>query len=247
MATAFRFKHGTYTTASGSARPVSMSVTPRQINTYQTSYLYDLQVELWFSASTPADFVTAIDGMIAALKVPRVDSGIEYTTDGSTWLSTSHFLYFSGSMLGPNATVIRAPEGPLQYATEQWVQVTVQAEYTNSSESTELLKFEETVEIIGEGGAKTVLRPRHNSTSLQQERRPYTDVKVIQTGTRVGKTGYPSLPAFLIATSGARQVDLTRDRKTKKQNGSVTLEYHRSYSFEYILSSHPGTVNPGGL
>jgi len=248
MATAFRFIHGAYATAAGAARPVSMSITPREINTFQTSYIYDLQVELWMAATAPGDFVSQIDGLIAALKVPRVNSGIQYTTDdGSTWFNSSHFLNYAGSMMGPFAKPISVPSGPLQYATEQYVQVSIQAEYTNTSENVEILRYDETLEIIGEGGPKTILRPRHTSQSLVQQLRPYTDVRVMQSGLIVGRTAYPSLPSPLIATSGARQVDMTRDRKTKKQNGSVTIEWHRSYSYEFLLNSHPGTVNPGSL
>ena len=125
--------------------------------------------------------------------------------------------------------------------------MTIQAEYPNTSENIQTLRFEETIEITGTGGAKTTLRPRHTLQSLRQQIRPFTDVRVSQTGLVVGRTAYPSLPSPLIVTSGAMQAETVRDRKSKKQIGATTHEFHRAYSYEFTLSSHPGTVDPRGL
>ncbi len=247
MATSFRFRYGSFYTAAGSAKPVSMDVSTREINTYQTSLIYDMQVEIWLSGSGPADITSQIEALKTAMLVPRLDAGIEYSTDGVNWFSTSHFMYASGCLVGPQARVISLPSGPLQYATEQYVQIQIQAEYNNAAESVANLTLTESVEIIGEGGAKNILRPRHNTVSELQERRAYTDVTVVQSGSISGRTSYPSLPAFLIATAGARDVDVTRDKKHKRQIGTANFEFIRDYSFTYSLNAHPGTVNPGGL
>ena len=248
MATGLRFKWGGYESAIGTARPVSMTITQKDVNSYQPTLQYELQCELWLSAEGPAALTTAFEALKAALAIPRVPGGIQYTTDsGGSWFNTSHYVNTSGAYVGPVARSIGAPGGPLQYAIEQYVQIAIMAEYNNSAETQELLRWEETVDITGEGGAKTTLRPRHNAVSLLQELRPYTDVSVTQSGTIVGRSGYQSIPTPLIATTGARQVDVSRDGKRKRMVGGSNFEYIRQYSYQYLLNAHPGAVNPGGL
>ena len=150
MATSFRFRAGSYFTAAGTARPAGLNVTPQEINTYQTSHLYSLQCEVWISTSGTSNFVSAMQGLRNALSTPRQDVGIEYSDDGVNWFPTMHFLSATGAQNGPNCRIMQFNAGPLQYATEQWVMITAEAEYVNGGETATTIVWDEAVEIIGE-------------------------------------------------------------------------------------------------
>lgn len=242
-----RFKYGSYTSATGAARPVGLSLATRDVNGFPTTHIWTLTCEVLLLADGPNNVTTAALALSDALRVPYQNGGIQYTLNDTDWYNTHHWLNTSGSLNGVLPAPIGFPPTPLQYATEQTVTVTLTAEYPNTDLARTTLRLEEQVSIRGEGGAITVLRPRWNSTSIYQELKPYSDVYVTQSGIVVGRSGYVSLPSPLIGTAGARNVQVTDDNKRLVQVGVGVIEYQRAYAYQFALASHPGTTNPNGL
>ena len=246
-----RFVYGSYTGAENHARPVSLSIVPRLVNGFPVSHIWTLQCEVLLLV-TPgeepmSDLTTQAQALIDALAVHDGSGGLQFTTNGTDWSNTSHFLNATTDVGTVVPQPISLPASQLQYATELWVQVQIAAEYANTNFTQSLLRFDETVQITGEGGAETILRPQWNAASVRQQVKPYTDVEVIQSGTIVGKGSFPSLPNYLITESGARDVKVTRDSKSYVHDQAKIVEYVRSYSYRFTLNSHPGTLTPGTL
>lgn len=242
-----RFAYGAYATPMGRARPSGLSVSVREQNGFPISHVWSLTCEVILLADGAANLTAAALALSDALSVPYLNGGIQFTLDDVNWFNTHHWVNNAGSAQGVQPTQFAFPGSPLQYATEQTVTVTLQAEYNNASLPISTLRWEETVDIQGEGGAITILRPRWNAVSIFQELTPYSDVVLVQSGTIVGRSGYPSLPSPLIVTPGARLQPATRDRKRPVQAGVFPIEFQRSYSYTFNLPTHPGTINPNVL
>lgn len=242
-----RFSYGTYATPMGRARPSGLSVSVREQNGFPISHVWSLTCEVILLADGAANLTAAALALSNALSVPYQSGGIQFTLDDVNWFNTHHWVNNAGSAQGVQPTQFAFPASNLQYATEQVVTVTLQAEYTNAGLAISTLRWEESVDIQGEGGAVTVLRPRWNAASILQEVKPFSDIVVVQSGTIVGRTAYPALPSPLIATAGARLQPATRDRKRPVQAGVYPVEFQRSYSYTFNLPTHPGTINPNVL
>lgn len=243
-AMALRFKYGSYTSPICSARPVSRTIVPRMINEFAVSYIWTLGFDIELTGTTTAEIVAATVALRKALEVQNQAGGIQFGNDTDGWFDSDHWLNTTGAIGGVQVTQQGLSDSPLQLATEQRCSITLSAEYPNLNETRTLLEFDETVEILGEGGAETGLAEQATLPSFYQTTQLYTPVTVVQSGRIVGKTAFPSLPSPLIATAGARQVRQTRDRKSYEKKGLSVLKFIREYSYTFVLPTHPGTVNP---
>ena len=246
-----RFVYGAYVTPEHYARPASLSITPRLVNGYPIGHVWTLNCEVLLLA-TPgnepmADLTSQAAALTAALQIHDQSGGLQFTTDGINWSNTHHYLSAVGAYATISPSPININPSQLMYATELWCNVQIVAEYGNALLTQTYLRMEETVEILGQGGALTVLRPQWNAASVQQEVRPYTDVQVVQSGIVVGRAAYPSLPSALVTASGAIEVTATRDRKSTVQVARAVTEYQRAYSYKFNLNAHPGTLTPRTL
>lgn len=241
---ALRFKYGSYTSPICSARPVSRTIVPRMINEFAVSYIWTLAFDIELTGTTTAEIVLATIALRQALEIQNQAGGIQFGNDTDGWFNSDHWLNTTGAIGGVQVTQQGLADSPLQLATEQRCSITLSAEYPNLNESRTLLEFDETVEIIGEGGAETALAEQATLPAFYQTTQLYTPVTVVQSGRIVGKTAFPGLPSPLIATSGARQVRQTRDRKSYEKKGLSVLKFIREYSYTFVLPTHPGTVNP---
>lgn len=241
---ALRFCYGNYTAPICTSRPTSRTIVPRYINEFAVSYIWTLQFDIELTYSTTADIVAATLALRQALSVQGLSGGLQFGNDTDGWFNTDHWLNAAGAIGGVKVTQQGLSDSPLQLATEQRCSVTLEAEYPNLNESRTLLEFDETVEILGEGGAATELAEQATAPGFFQTTQQHTPVTVVQSGRAVGRTAFPTLPVFLISTAGARQVRQTRDRKSYERKGVTILKYIREYSFTYVLPTHPGNVNP---
>lgn len=243
----FYFNYGSYNSLACSARCSSHAIRPLFINNFAVAHQHDVTIEgtLYVTSDlvTPAaNLITECGLLEDALKIPNQSGGLKYSGG-----NTTHFLSNSGAIGGVTVSDFRWVDTPTHLVTQARFTVTLSALYGNGSEAREVVEANETVEILGEGGADTPLAPQTGATSVRQQITDYTDVVVTQSGRLVGRTGYPSLPSPLIATAGARQQKMTRDAKTTEQRGVGFIAYIRSYSYTFTLATHPGTVNPNFL
>lgn len=246
MSNGFRLTLGAYSTGNASAKPVSLRRSPVLFNGFHVSTIVTIQAEAWVYATGPGNVSTAMAALEAAAAVPNIACGIEYH-NGTAWTATAHWLPTSGAIGSVRVADLAWEGGDLHLATEAKANITLEAEYGNASETAGQVLLRESVTILGEGGAITPLAPQAGAVSVRQQTADYSDVTVIQQGSLEGRTGYPSLPSFLIATAGARQVTQTRDVKSVQQKRLALYVYRRDYSFTFTLDAHPGTVNPNVL
>jgi len=244
---ALRFRYGNYISPLCSARPISRTITPRMINEFAVSYIWTLQFDIELTGTTTAEIVAATIALRTELEKQNQPGGIQFGSDLEGWNNTEHWLNTLGAIGGVQVTQQGLTDSPLQLATDQRVSITLVAEYPNLNEARQLLEFDETVEILGEGGPDTELAERATLPGFYQTIQQHTPVTVVQSGRIVGRSAFPPLPMFLITTAGARKVRQTRDRKSYEKKGLQILKFIREYSFTYVLPGHPGNVNPGTL
>jgi hypothetical protein len=214
------------------------------INEFAVSYIWTLQFDIELTGTTTAEIVAATLALRTELEKQNQPAGIKFGSDLEGWNNTEHWLNTLGAIGGVQVTQQGLTDSPLQLATDQRVSITLVAEYPNLNESRTTLEFDETVEILGEGGAETELAEQATAPGFYQTTQLYTPVTVVQSGRIVGKTTFPGLPSPLISTSGARQVRQTWDRKSYEKKGLSVLKFIREYSYTFVLPTHPGTVNP---
>jgi hypothetical protein len=223
-------------------RATQHSVQPILYNNFAVAWKRSLTVEGHLYDTTAANIITKMNALEAALTLPNLAGGIMYS--GGV---TPHWLPTTNSIGGIQVENFQWLDTPLHMVCEAKFSVTLSAQYANTSEAQDVVSVEEQLEIIGEGGAITPLATQVGALSTRQTTADYSDVVVTQSGVVTGRTTYPALPGYVIATAGARQVTQTRDVRMPVQVRKNLLLFKRQYSFTYTLPSHPGTIVPNVL
>lgn len=238
----FYLQYGAYATDPCTVRATSHNVTPVMYNGFAVAFKRSIGIEGYLYGNGTADLLAKMAAMEAALTLPNQSGGIKYSGG-----NTQHWLTSVGAIGGVQLENFNWVDSPLHMVSEAKFQLTLSAEYGNALEPQDVVQWDESVEIIGEGGADTPLATQVGAPSVRQTIADYTDVVVTQSGFVIGRTGYPALPNPLIVTAGARQVRQTRDLKSRVQIRKGIMVYKRAYSYTFTLPSHPGNVNPGVL
>jgi len=221
---------------------ISRSVTPVEWNEWTVAWNYSLTVEGYLYG----DGSSAISGLMNTFETKMLTQDQEVSIANGSGTNVGHVLTTGTALDGVRTMNFSWTNSPLHMATEAGFTVTFEALYPNTSED-EVVEFNETVTIVGEGGALKPLAPQASTQSIRQTVRQYSDVVVTQSGTVVGRTGYPNLPSAVILDGDAKQQNLTRDQKSVTQKKDAVLTYRRSYSYTFTLPAHPGVVNPNTL
>lgn len=113
-----------------------------------------------------------------------------YQDDGTP---TPHVLPATGALGGVRILSIDYPRADrAEYATQRTFRVVLQADYRASTD--DLVSWQETIRIIGDGGPAEVLQLLANGVPQRQTVAQRTPVFAQQTGRAVGYLAYPSFP-----------------------------------------------------
>ena len=235
-------KVGGYSSATCTVRVSGRQMRPVEYNTFVIAHEDELTIEGYLYADGPAALSTAMSTLQAYARAGNVDVGLMSTVTGAT----AHYLPMLGSLGGVKID-LKFADTPLHMATEVKFILTAVATYSNGYETRNTVLLEETVSITGSGGPDIVLAPQAGAMSIYQTVSDYTDVQVVQSGRIVGRNSFPSLPAPLIATAGARSAKLDRDQTSYVTRGTAIMLRARDYSYTFNLPTSPGAMVPTAL
>lgn len=217
-------------------RVSARSFKPIIVNDFIIAHEQTISFEGYLYAIGPMALSARMLALENAVAVPNQSVGLS-----TEFGSTQHWLSATGAIGGIKITDFGFEDTPLHMATQVKYRLSATAIYSASSRS--LLELNETVTTVGEGGAKTVLASQAGLQSIYQTVKDYTDVQVVQSGKVVGRT-MPSIPSPIIGTSGARDVEQTRDSVSYTNRGTSILLINREYSYTFNLPAHPGAISP---
>jgi hypothetical protein len=157
--------------------------------------------------------------------------------DGSV---SSHFLDSGTSLGGVRVVERNFPNGnQAEYASQRTFTVSLEADYAISDG--DLMQFQETVEIVGTGGPRTVMIEVLNGPPQEQTINQQTKVMYTQRGSAIGFSGYPisDVPGPILPTGeklDRRQRGLIAPTA---QNGAfVNWGVTWSYFFETAIATN---------
>lgn len=198
-------------------------------------------------AAGQAAIRTAINGLEAAYAKHGFDAGL-YHDDGTP---SPHFLDSSQSLTGVRVISLEFPEGDgAQYATGRSYAITLQADYQPTraaaaniggggaggrnveSSNGATTSFQETLQFIGAGGPRKILRETLRGFPITQIAAQRTICRAIQTGSATGLLGAPIAPSPLwpvLEVSEKREVNIIGPQG----EGAALLNWGVAWSYQF--------------
>lgn len=209
---------------------------------FRTGYKDRWVISGLLEAASQSAMTTAINAMYSAYSIDGQDVGL-YLDDGTTL--TSHFINSRSTMSGVH--VVSGPSFPegkgAEYSTFRTYSITLEAEYLVPAGQTErgLISWMDMISYQGTGGPRRVIRRPLNGTPIIQTTHQRTPVKIMQRGTAIGRSDYPSPSTPLFPDAQLDPEQQTIDRKSPKRSGPVgrptytEWEVTWSYVFEFAV------------
>jgi hypothetical protein len=222
------------------ASAISISRSERRDSTgRKIGYTERWEVTGWLSAATPTLLTTAID----ALKAACLDgSDVGLYESGSPDVATSHILTNSLTVGGTRLEGPKFPEGQgAQYANQRTFTLTVEADFDAAGIAGTLTSFQETVSVTGTGGARFVTQTPLDGPVIAQTVSRFSPIMVVQSGSAIGHTAYPTVPAPLLSIgehADRRQVSC---KGPERQANGTYRGYEVNWSYEFEI---PGGAVP---
>ena len=163
-----------------------------------------------------------------------------YESDGVT--ETAHKLDSSAGIDGVRIESISYPRGSgAQYATHRDYEIVASLRVEDASN--DVLAYTETISVMGTGGSAFVLRQPLRGRPIKQGVATHTPVRIIQQGSAVGRTAYPTFPRPLYPADLINPSRM-RSRKAPKRYNNSYREYEITWSYEMIRTIRTGARSP---
>lgn len=194
------------------------------------------EVQGWLVAASVADLTTAINSLKAAC-VDGVDVGLYVA--GSPDVATSHILTNASTVGG---TRLEGPKFPVgqgaEYANQRSFTLSVEADFDAAGIAGTLVSFQETVSITGTGGPRFVTQTPLDGPVIAQQVSRFSPVAVVQAGSAIGHTSYPTVPGPLLS-SGEHydQRQVTYKSPQRQADGAAYRGYEVSWQYSFEVPS----------
>ncbi len=192
-----------------------------------TRHRYVVRGELL--ASTQATIKTKIAALENAYSIDGRDFGL-YHDDGTV---SGHFLDSSQAIGGTRVVSLTYPEGEgAEYATTRTYQIELEGDVLHDGG---LELFEETVDIRGDGGPRTVLIETLSGPPVLQQTNARTIVRATQSGMAIGRAGLVSPPTPLWPRPIYKPEQSSMSRRSPQRFNNEFLNY--TVRWNYVFES----------
>lgn len=192
----------------------------------------------WLTGASAGALTTAINSLKAAC-VDGVDVGLYVA--GTPDVATSHILTNASTVGGTRLTGPKFPVGQgAEYANQRSFTLEVEADFDEDGISG-LTAFQETVQATGTGGSRFVVQTPLEGPVIAQQVARYTSMVIVQSGSAVGYSAYPTVPAPLLATGEHLDKRQVRHKGPERQANGSYRHYSVEWQYEFEL---PATTVP---
>lgn len=218
-------------------------IVPKMINDFMSALEHTLQLQVSIPCDSPTDAMGKMAVIESAIGDGQPLSQIGFD-DGSG--SEAHAVFAAQTLYGiipRNFQWVRTP-GHLAWD----IAYSVTVSWAVGGFERQLLQYSEVINIQGQDGAVTALAPGAGVDSTYETiASQIPQIVVTQQGTIKQRSSYPLVPDPVITTAGALQVGATNVSRRVEQQRQAILAYVLSYSYTFILPTHPGVVVPSFL
>jgi hypothetical protein len=136
---------------------------------------------------------------------------------------------------GPSFEESQGPE----YVTQRKVRFAMMAEYLAPGATGVLVKYMQSVTVIGTGGPVRVWRFPINAKPIRQIVKPYSLVTVIQRGEAVGHTSKPPAAPYLFSRDFLVNETASIEEATPRPMGRAWVEYPVRWNYIFHMTEVP--------
>lgn len=178
-----------------------------------------------------ADLVANLTAQINAIETAYASDGsnlILYESDGTT--PTGHGMTSSSMVGGVKVSGPSFPSGKgPEYATYREYTITAEGKY--ESDTHEILSFGETISVSGTGGAKFIMLTPLDGAPIKQTIASKTPVVISQSGSAVGRSGYPTPPNPVSAINEHKDTRNIQKKNPERQADGTYKNYEITWQY----------------